>query len=61
VCKGLPLPSTASQCQDREGEVVGLTGREVMNEITTVGIDLVKGVFAAHAVARDGRVAPRTQ
>ena len=30
-----------------------------MNEITTVGIDLAKNVFAVHAVARDGRVVLR--
>jgi transposase len=30
-----------------------------MNEITTVGIDLAKHVFAVHAVARDGRVVLR--
>jgi transposase len=30
-----------------------------MNEITTVGIDLAKHVFAVHAVGRDGRVVLR--
>jgi transposase len=30
-----------------------------MNEITTVGIDLAKHVFAVHAVARDGRLVLR--
>lgn len=30
-----------------------------MNEITTVGIDLAKHVFAVHAVSRDGRLVLR--
>jgi transposase len=30
-----------------------------MNELTTVGIDLAKQVFAVHAVARDGRIVLR--
>jgi transposase len=34
-------------------------GGEVMRELTTVGIDLAKNVFAVHAVDRDGRVVLR--
>jgi hypothetical protein len=34
-------------------------GGEVMRELTTIGIDLAKNVFAVHAVDRDGRVVLR--
>lgn len=34
-------------------------GGKVMRELTTVGIDLAKNVFAVHAVDRDGRVVLR--
>src|SRR5438046_2009500 len=36
-----------------------ITGGEVVNEITTVGIDLAKRVFALHGIDGNGRVVLR--